>query len=487
MNVMNFLLVLIIILILSAILWVLKKTRNKKILSEADIKEFLNDVTSNDALTITALDASLKDPKSIPFEFDKEFQTFAHITHSLNTTKRVKQVDWAEGEMAILDYFSALFELNGIKIPDNIEYYLIEKESDIKRGEAAELVPTLLRNAANKDGYEILNINGGDDQYRFVLSPLAAARKWNNASVGKALFAKIEIAKGDVPADFTTFKSKKQRRAPRSKLVRHLQKQNERASRSEDYKQIFIDKKVILLDTLEKAKYEKTDSSDFRISVGDNVFSIALFDFASKSLGNNYFVNNFDAKAYALGLYYRMLSLQIGYLHSVKNQDRLSLVRVPTYVMFSIIGKLSGQTMWSYFANPYIQRLLDSENKDIQTIVAQFPLMSLLVETENLTDKAHNLLSTAYEIDTRAEPDLLYEAMIEDRIRYTKLLPDLYTSIYVAAPFNFLPLEILYVSTLIDLPLSKDLIVLRDKLRELPIETDEGIFALEKYLSLNGK
>ena len=141
-----------------------------------------------------------------------------------------------------------------------------------------------------------------------------------------------------------------------------------------------------------------------------------------------------------------MLSLQIGYLHSVKNQDRLSLVRVPTYVMFSIIGKLSGQTMWSYFANPYIQRLLDSENKDIQTIVAQFPLMSLLVETENLTDKAHNLLSTAYEIDTRAEPDLLYEAMIEDRIRYTKLLPDLYTSIYVAAPFNFLPLEILYVS-----------------------------------------
>ena len=88
---------------------------------------------------------------------------------------------------------------------------------------------------------------------------------------------------------------------------------------------------------------------------------------------------------------------------------------------------------------------------------------------------------------TRAEPKRLYEAMIEDRIRYTRLLPDLHMSIYSSAPFSFIPLEILYVSTLIDLPLSDDLVFLRDKLIKLPIETDDAIIALEQYLALASK
>lgn len=112
--------------------------------------------------------------------------------------------------------------------------------------------------------------------------------------------------------------------------------------------------------------------------------------------------------------------------------------------------------------------------------------MPLLLEEDNIAEKAHDLLSKAYKIDTRTEPKRLYEAMIEDRIRYARLLPDLYMSIYSNAPFSFMPLEILYVSTLIELPLSDDLVFLRDKLLNLPIETDDGIFALEQHFVLTG-
>ena len=113
--------------------------------------------------------------------------------------------------------------------------------------------------------------------------------------------------------------------------------------------------------------------------------------------------------------------------------------------------------------------------------------MPLLLEEDNLAEKAHDILSKVYKIDTRAEPKRLYETMIEDRIRYTRLLPDLQMSIYSSAPFSFIPLEILYVSTLIDLPLSDDLMFLRDRLVKLPIETDGGIIALEQHLALTGK
>jgi len=379
-----------------------------------------------------------------------------------------------------------LFELNNIKIPDDIEYYLIEKESEIKRGEAPELVVALLRNTANKAGYEILHLNANDDQYRFVLASLAAAKKWNNATIAKSI--KIEIAEWDVPSDFATFKAKKQRRAPRSKLVRHLQKQSERATFSENSQQRFSDDKTKLLTALEQYNYQEDDSEDFQITMmGGHSFAVALFDIVAKSFGNNYFVNDFDSQAYALGLYYKMLAPRI---RKYSRNGGISIISVPNYVMFSLIGKLSNEELWSNYAAPYIKELLDSQKDQLQKIVSQFPLMPLLLEDDNLVDKAHELLSQVYKqvykIDTRKESKLLYDAMIEDRVRYTRLLPDLHLSIYSQSPFSFLPLEILYVSTLIDLPLSEDLIALRDKLIKLPIETDEGIVALEKYLALNG-
>ena len=165
----------------------------------------------------------------------------------------------------------------------------------------------------------------------------------------------------------------------------------------------------------------------------------------------------------------------------------MSIVSVPTYVMFSLIGKLSGKAIWTQYAKPYIQKLRETQKDDLKRISSQFPLMPLLLEEDNLIEKAHDLLSSAYKIDTRKEPKRLYEAMIEDRIRYTRLRSDLYISIYSSDPFSFIPLEILYVSTLIELPLSDDLIFLRNKLIKLPIETDDGIIALERYLALLGK
>jgi len=64
-----------------------------KILSDANIREFLTDITSNDATTLSAIETAINNPESIPFEFDKKFQAFAHITHSLNVANRIKEID----------------------------------------------------------------------------------------------------------------------------------------------------------------------------------------------------------------------------------------------------------------------------------------------------------------------------------------------------------------------------------------------------------
>ena len=453
-----------------------------KTLKRQDIKEFLRDVTSNDNLTLTALETAFKKFDAIPYHnLADGYEAYEDISYSLMKSNRLIEMDWAEGERAIFDYFDAMFDLDGIEIPDTVEMYLIKKEGEIKRGEAAEFVAALLRDTANKAGYEILHLNAGDDHYRFLLSPQEAAQKWNGAELGK--FIKIEIPNWNVASDFAGFEAKKKRREPRSKLVRHLQKQSEKAQFSEDFTRKFKDEKANLLITLEKSNYQEEDTDQFRRAMNGHGFAIALFDMAAKSLGNNYFVKDFDFKAYSLGLYYKMIADRV----SGFGNSGLSIVSVPTYVMFSLIGKLSGEKIWSAYANPYIQQILNSPTDNIKKISSQFPLMSFLLEEENLTEKAHDLLSETYKIDTRKDPKLLYDAMIQDRIKNTRLVPDLQVSIYSGAPFCFLPLEILYVSTLIELPLCADLLVLRDKLQELPIEIDEGIIALETYLAKTGK
>lgn len=459
-----------------------KQDSASAMLSDSQARKFISDVTSNNSATLEVFDAALDNPKSITFEIENEYRAYGYIAHALNVTGRIKEIDWATGEVAVFDYFCALCELDNIKIPDEIEYSLIEKEHEIERGKAPELVAALLRKPINQAGYEILNLNAGDDQYRFLLAPLKAAEKWENAVLGKHI--KVEIPRWRLPVDFMANTAIKQRREPRSKLVRHLQKQSERASRDEDWNQLFLDKKQTLINTLEKSNYQEEVSDEFKQAmwIGSDS-AIALFDTAAKSLGNNYFVDNFNFKAYALGLYYRMLAPRLQSFGG----NRISISSVPTYVMFALIGRLSRQKIWTAYANPKITEILSSQNDQIKKITAQFPLMPLLIEQDNLAEIAHDLLSKAYKFDSRKDPALLYDFMIEDRIKYTRLLPDLHMSIFSSDPFSFLPLEILYVSTLIELPLSEDLIFLRDKLSELPVETDDGIIALEQYLALSGK
>lgn len=459
-----------------------------EMLSDAEARKFLSDVTSGDAATLSAFDAAIKNPDLLSLDFSffedgyDECRAYVFAGHALNVSGRIKEIDWATGEVAVFDYFSAMFDFDDIKIPDNIEYYLIQKEGEIKRGEAPELVAALLRDTANKAGYEILHLNAGDDQYRFLLSPSEAAQKWNEASLARHM--KVEIPQWDVPADFTAFKNKKQRREPRSKLVRHLQKQSERAQREADSEKLFLEKKAAIIEFLEKCNYQDNDSEEFgKAMMGVNRLNNQQFDITAKSFGNNYFVDNFDTKAFSLALHYKMLAKQVDRFSG----DGISILYVPVYVMFSLIGKLSGQTIWTEYAAPYIAKIMASEKDNVQRISAQFPLMPLFLEEGNLAEKAHDVLSKAYNIDTRAEPSLLYEAMIKDRIKYTRLLPDLMTSMYASEPLSFIPLEILYVSTLIDMPLSDDLITLRDTLSELPVETDDGIVALKRYLASKGK
>lgn len=455
----------------------LYQNKQKLISSDADIREFLSDVTSADTLTLSILEKSFNDPGSVPF-LNRD-DAYEHIHHSLTKSSQIIEVDWAEGEIAIFDYFQALFELNDVRIPDKIEHYLLQKEKEIKRGDAPELVTALLRASANEAGYEILSLDMDDDQYRFIMAPIAAAQKWENTVLGKSI--KIEIPQWPIQSDFVTFKGKNTRRASRSKLVRHLQKQCERACREDDSQQIFSDAKDTLLKALERTHYQGEESTDFLMETNGYTFSIALFDIAAKSLGNNYFVNEFDIKSHALGLYYKMLAPR-----TVNYKTGLSIVDVPIYVMFSLMGKLTGEKIWTVYADPFIDKVLSNKDGQFKKIVNQFPLMPLLLEKENIAEKAHDLLSRTYNIDTRKEPERLYEEMTKDRIRFTRLLPDLHVSIYSTAPMSFLPLEILYVSTLIEMPLSDDLIVLRDRLSNMPVEVDRGIIALEKYFALSG-
>jgi|GEM_PF-3983222 len=492
---MNILLIILLACVFIALIILIKRNQQKphsgndtdnselasKMISDLQAREFISDVTSKDVETLSAFDGGIKNPKSISFEIENEFRSFGHIAHAMHVTKRIKEIDWAAGTSFVFDQFSALLELDGIKISDDVWSRLNKSEHEIKRGDAPEVIATLLRETANNSGYEILNLNAGDDQYRFLIAPSQAAKKWENAFLGKHI--KVEIPLYILPPNFTNAKVKKPRREPRSKLVRHLQRETEQSARDEDSLQLFLEKKETLLRALNESDYRESDTDEFWQAMGGHSFAIAMFDIVAKSLGDNYFVNDFDFKAYALGLYYKMLAPRVQNF----GQNRISIISVPTYVMFGLIGQLSQQKLWTAYSAPKIRDILDSEDDQMKKIAAQFPLMPLLLEDDNLAEKAHDLLSKAYDIDTRKDLDLLYDKMIEDRIQYSRLLPDLYISIYTNPPFSFIPLEILFVSKLIDLPLSQDLVFLRDKLSELSVETDEGIIALEKYLAQTGK
>jgi len=201
------------------------------------------------------------------------------------------------------------------------------------------------------------------------------------------------------------------------------------------------------------------------------------FRLAAQNLADSYTANMLDIEAFSKSLSYGVLAQKID---PVKVS---TVVGVGTHVSYLIMGRIAKRSEWVNYALPKLRHYQSMELKGMQTLLQQFPMLDFICDDNPTADKAHLFMRESYGIDSRRNPNLAYLTLVEDHIKYTKLFDYVYTSIYAAPPLNFLPLEIIYLSLFIDMPLDKELMGIRDRLLDLPIAKDEGILALEEYVA----
>jgi len=257
-------------------------------------------------------------------------------------------------------------------------------------------------------------------------------------------------------------------------FITHLKKQCIRSSK------LLSDDNTFSINQRKFLNIFSTDLSeeDFKVGLmGAPYLQTLLFRMIAQNMALSYDHGQLSLRLLAKALNYGVLGGQV--------YKSGSSVVVGNHVAYVIIGRMNNQSDWVNYALPRLKYFQTLEILNMQKLLKQFPMMDFICDNNPTTDKAHMFMNAAYGINSRVEPDVAYRALVDDHIKYTKLFKDVYTSIYASEPLNFLPLEIIYLSLFIDLPLDQELIDIRSSLQKLPEVKDEGIEALENYLSNN--
>lgn len=210
--------------------------------------------------------------------------------------------------------------------------------------------------------------------------------------------------------------------------------------------------------------------------MGMNSISGIYFRLASENMASSYDASGLNFEAFSKGLSYGVLAKKVDPIQSN------SVVTVGRHIAYLIMGRVCNCADWVDYALPKLRSFQSMKGGGMPKLLEQFPMFEFICDDNPTAEKAHKFLKKVYEIDSLKEPHLAYRALVDDHIKYTKLLKDVYTSIYASEPLNFLPLEIVYLSLFIQLPLEDELIGIRDGLRNMEIVKDAGILALEKYV-----
>lgn len=230
------------------------------------------------------------------------------------------------------------------------------------------------------------------------------------------------------------------------------------------------------------SKFKKPESDEafqerFEIGLGQvHSIKIDLYRQVADSLGQNYNTKNFDSESYFLGLSYDVLARKTEPFPS----SRISSISISAFVALALQGNISGNRSWKRFARPYLYEVLSSKDSQIKSVSEHFPLMSVLV-SDDPQKTAHQKIYEHYHLDSLKEPHLVFENLVTDRISNTRIRDNLFTAMYALPVLSYIPLEIIYLSTLIDFTLPDKLIALKEKLVGLEFVKDDALLALEAY------
>lgn len=231
------------------------------------------------------------------------------------------------------------------------------------------------------------------------------------------------------------------------------------------------------LSKFKKPETEEAFQERFEIGLGQvHSIKIDLYRQVADSLGPNYNTKNFDSESYFLGLSYDVIARKTEPFPST----RISPISISAFVALALQANISGNRSWEKFARPYVYEVLSSKDNQIKSISKHFPLMSILV-SDDPQRTAHQKIHEHYQLDSLYEPQLVFENLVSDRISNTRIRDNLFTSMYALPVLSYIPLEIIYLSTLIDFSLPNKLSVLKEKLVGLEFVKDDALLALEAY------
>jgi len=256
-------------------------------------------------------------------------------------------------------------------------------------------------------------------------------------------------------------------------FIKHLKKQAKRT-----HKRLFPDYDLVS----EKERLQATLSgtlSDIERDFGlMGVMTIRglYFRFTAESMLKSYGAEGLDFEAFSKSLSYGVLADKV---FPVRTN---SVVSVGPHIAYLIMGRIAKQSDWIDYALPRLRSFQSMQSENMQSLLLQFPMLEFICDESPTAEKAHKFMMQSYNIDSAVNPDLAYLAVTEDHIKYTKLYKDVYTSIYASEPLNFLPLEILYLSQFIELPIEDELVGIRERLKTLPLIKDDAMLALEAFV-----
>jgi len=189
-----------------------------------------------------------------------------------------------------------------------------------------------------------------------------------------------------------------------------------------------------------------------------------------------------------------VLENKIDSLNAIKNesisQNELNLTLMRTIDVVNVCFRLTAEKMInSYTLDKGSSELLSKAvsygklAQEVSPIRAKSPIAKTPMIATLMLGRINNRVD--WTLYAKSFLSSFRQSELSNNVKYFaqfKLFKDVYTSVYASEPLNFLPLEILYLSLFIEMPMDKELFAVRDRLCNLPDVKDEGIEVLEEYI-----
>jgi len=256
-------------------------------------------------------------------------------------------------------------------------------------------------------------------------------------------------------------------------FINHLKKQAKKT------RKIILPNAVLenKIDSLNAIKNESISQNELNLTLMRTIDVVNVcFRLTAEKMINSYTLDKGSSELLSKAVSYGKLAQEVSPIRA-----KSPIAKTPMIATL-MLGRINNRVDWTLYAKSFLSSFRQSELSNNVKYFAQFPMIDFIFDDAPNEAKARAFVKDTYNIDSRADPEVTYNALVADHIKYTKLFKDVYTSVYASEPLNFLPLEILYLSLFIEMPMDKELFAVRDRLCNLPDVKDEGIEVLEEYI-----